>query len=599
MNFNLISPNNNGYDFQTRFREDVVIPKNSQVYLNFAEVSRETSINLTTDQTITFESNKVYPQKNYKQAGPNFDNNSFTMTIPIKAGNYSFDEFKQKVIQQQKDTKPNSLHYYTVNQTDYNPDGDNDITLGFVLEDTSVWKNVDFQVNDYDAGTNPTGIGNSSIGPDPADDDRQLVKLSANASPLVYDAFATSTTNYWHYSYLCDDTTQTFSSNFLYMDFAQKLTHNGVKVQQGSVCCGLYSKEYGNTVPAQADRVYTGVGSIITKDQIVRKNDRPDCFVSVEVRPSVPGRASTVRLNGWSNMPNITSMNSISTRQKTLWGNTVQNIYGTQDIAPKLVLQTYYDTTNNEFQTDNKKLYVRLYDNTNQFKLLFDSKSIDWYIPSGFFEYPTQDTADRISSAIPFNVLVAAEANNEGFLSVRYREFDKSQDTTQFNRYIIDNYKISFTQQLASYFGNLSSNNLFPNVCENMIDPNGSFYFTKLLTLDYLNESYTVYLEELPLKNYKNKSSESNGGYSQGILCNIPTPFKEIISNVNKNEALLTGVYQPNYQIISNLQNQEIRTNHFRVIIKSMGTDRPATELKRAVINFTIIPGTNSLKYEK
>lgn len=590
MNFNLISPNNKGYDFQTRFREDVIIPKNSQVYLNFAELSRFSSIIFTAEQTITFESNKVYPQKNYLQAGPNYNDNSFKLTIPIEAGDYSFDQFKSLVIKQTKDLKPDSLHYYTVNGNDYNPDGDNDITLGFTLEDISVWKNVDFTVNDYNAGTNPTGIGNSSFGSDPADPDRQLVQTSITTPS--YGAFSTSTTNYWHYSYLCDNTTQNFSSNYLYMEFGQKLTHNGVKVQQGSVCCGLYSKEYGNTNPAQADRVYTGVGNITTQTTLVLKNSRPDCFLSVEVKPSVPGRASTIRLNGWNNMPNISSMNSISTTQKTLWSETVQNIYGTQDVAPKLVLQTYYDTSNNEFQTNDKKLYVRLYDNTQEFKLLFDSKSIDWYIPNGFFEYPTQDTPDRISSAIPFNVLIAAEANNEGFFNVRYREFDKSQDTNQLNRYIIDNYKITFTEELASYFGGSSSNNLFPNVCEDMEDTNDNFYFSKILTLDYLNESYTVYLEDLPLKNYKNKSNESNGGYSQGILSNIPIPFKEVISNVNKNEALITGLYQPNYQIISSMKNQTIRTNNFRIVIKRMRDDRPAIELKRAVINFTIIPGT-------
>ena len=54
MNINLVSPSTNGNNFVVRFKEDIIIPERSKVYLNFASLSRENDIELFEDQKITF-----------------------------------------------------------------------------------------------------------------------------------------------------------------------------------------------------------------------------------------------------------------------------------------------------------------------------------------------------------------------------------------------------------------------------------------------------------------------------------------------------------------------------------------------------------------
>ena len=46
MNVNLISPQENGNSFIVRFKDDIIIPENSRVYLNFASFSRENDVEL-------------------------------------------------------------------------------------------------------------------------------------------------------------------------------------------------------------------------------------------------------------------------------------------------------------------------------------------------------------------------------------------------------------------------------------------------------------------------------------------------------------------------------------------------------------------------
>ena len=53
MNVNLVSPLDNGNNFVVRFKEDIVVPQNSKVYLNFASLSRQNDVELYEDQEIT------------------------------------------------------------------------------------------------------------------------------------------------------------------------------------------------------------------------------------------------------------------------------------------------------------------------------------------------------------------------------------------------------------------------------------------------------------------------------------------------------------------------------------------------------------------
>ena len=110
------------------------------------------------------------------------------------------------------------------------------------------------------------------------------------------------------------------------------------------------------------------------------------------------------------------------------------------------------------------------------------------------------------------------------------------------------------------------------------------------MNLDWRNESYSIALKELPIKNYKNTEKKSQGGFSKTILANLPVPFSDAQSYATKTKQMITATYKPNYQIVSNLYNQAFTTNHFSVEIRKLATDKPANEIQKSIINFTIMP---------
>ena len=110
------------------------------------------------------------------------------------------------------------------------------------------------------------------------------------------------------------------------------------------------------------------------------------------------------------------------------------------------------------------------------------------------------------------------------------------------------------------------------------------------MTLDWRNESYSVSIKELPIKNYKNNEKLRNGGFSKPILANCPVPFSDAQSYQTKSKQMITAVYKPNYQVISNLYNQQMTTNTFSVDINKLQSEKPANEIKKSIVNFTILP---------
>ena len=84
-------------------------------------------------------------------------------------------------------------------------------------------------------------------------------------------------------------------------------------------------------------------------------------------------------------------------------------------------------------------------------------------------------------------------------------------------------------------------------------------------------------------------------GLKKNILANVPAPFSNGLTFKTSGGGTLgnqriTSTYQPNFQITSNMYNQQFATNHFKVEILKQNTDKPATEIKNSVINFTIEP---------
>ena len=77
---------------------------------------------------------------------------------------------------------------------------------------------------------------------------------------------------------------------------------------------------------------------------------------------------------------------------------------------------------------------------------------------------------------------------------------------------------------------------------------------------------------------------------ANNILGNIPAPFTT--GAINTQEGGDTGnvisTYQPYNPIVSDLKNNEIQTNTLEIKIVDMLTEKPATEINRSIVNFTI-----------
>ena len=111
------------------------------------------------------------------------------------------------------------------------------------------------------------------------------------------------------------------------------------------------------------------------------------------------------------------------------------------------------------------------------------------------------------------------------------------------------------------------------------------------------DKSYCVYINNIPLRNFKNRTTETDGGQKAGIRKNIlkTIPLPWIQSNSVEFGANKICYYEPTNKEISDLRNQDFQTNSFNIEIRDSELDKPATEITKATINFTIADKGSSL----
>tara|TARA_R110002153_G_scaffold274315_1_gene448462 strand:- start:1890 stop:4256 length:2367 start_codon:yes stop_codon:yes gene_type:complete len=198
---------------------------------------------------------------------------------------------------------------------------------------------------------------------------------------------------------------------------------------------------------------------------------------------------------------------------------------------------------------------------------------------------------NKYNSQTPFNVICAASLENGGFSSIDYPSYTEDNAKPQTH---IQSYNMTATEELSRYLELVNTddpieerNHLYPNTGDAM---NPNIVHLESMNIDWRNESYSIYINGLPIKNFKNNDKTRNGGFGKAILANIPVPFSDSQSYSTQTKQMITSTYKPNYQIVNNLYNKAISTNHFEVEIKKLTTDLPAKEIKKSVVNFTIMP---------
>ena len=568
MNFNLISPEGNGSDYTTRFREDIVIKPNSKVYLNFAQVSQRVSVSFDEDQTITISSSDLLPEFNPDSLS---DLNILSETLTFPKGKYSYEAFKNKFNELLNSlTTKNQLHIYTAIDDNFGNNKDNYFNFGYEFEPSF----IDKEELTLDA-VNNLDFGKTSDG---------FVKTSATpVAPFNYDCYGLSDTHYLHYC-ICDNEDASFMSKLNPIYFETNTNWNSMGAN-AKVCMGLYSTEYMS--------IYSGAGNKINGGNFYTVSGVPQTFLNVEIDNTKLEVSIALDASG-NGITNWTSFNTQISSHAIVFSKDLIDIFPLNEPA-RFTLQVFLDENNGDFKKVNKKFYFRLIEEGED-TIIYNSMDNNVFFPSGFFSLPANPTTiDEANIGIPFKVLLSSNTQNIGFKEVQFSEFKKTKwvaGDSNPNSIVVD-YALQFTDQLSDYL-NIVKNSftplLYPNLITSINTLNlDSHRYETNINLDFTNSSYTVYIEELPTTNYKNTDTKQNGGYSQNILANIPVPFSNLINNVSKDNSMITGLYQPNFQIISNMKNQSIRSNYFRVIIKRMEDDKPADELLRSVINFTIL----------
>ena len=119
------------------------------------------------------------------------------------------------------------------------------------------------------------------------------------------------------------------------------------------------------------------------------------------------------------------------------------------------------------------------------------------------------------------------------------------------------------------------------------MDANEFIYNKNLIIPQFRTDQFSVVLNNLPIKSFKNTSDKSKSGYRKPIVSLIPHPFSGA-DEQNSQGGVIQGSYQPSYGIVNRLSNQAITTNNFDILILDLETDRPADQLTKSVINFTI-----------
>ncbi len=198
---------------------------------------------------------------------------------------------------------------------------------------------------------------------------------------------------------------------------------------------------------------------------------------------------------------------------------------------------------------------------------------------------------NKYNSQTPFNVIVGASIADGGFTEISYPSYTENNTKPPTH---IQSYNMTATEELSRYLELVNTDDpieerqhLYPNTGDAM---NPNIVHLESMNIDWRNESYSIYINGLPIKNYKNNDKTRNGGFAKSILANIPVPFSDSQSYSTQTKQMITSTYKPNYQVVNNLYNNDMTTNHFEVEIKKLATDLPAKEIKKSVINFTIMP---------
>ncbi len=697
MNFTCISPKDNGYNYNVRYNEPIIIPENASVSMNFAQFERDNKIRFTTAQTIRIVADTIYPYWDYHNNGAgkvdgawrqNVPRNNTDLLFEIPAGEYNLNDGENslqaaicKALGTSGDKGIFSLFNTTNSIYGINPQAKNrSLTLpNFML----IIPPIDRAEKGLEIGFTHSG-GHSAFG---LHADHQVgmeaqghafagrvrksnavadVALAANGLPQAgtYNSYCLSTHNYFHigvnanqYIKLNTDNTVVIKDggydSLSNSNTVQFVCNQNIDVQEGNVFVGLYSEQCAGVDVGGADEstLYEGVGltEYINRAQMVSAQDEgttggfyPECFFGVEITGGAittdgsveAGKPRMINIIGGNN--HIFPITTGISNMKVFESIPLDAIRDPHDNSPVSIgFQMYLDKNNKNFyhhgeMSASRQIRVYLTDSHGGHKVIYDTNTKyphqgATFANGSYITFPNQFFSEGNSNAdpatislakaqaqTPFSVIACATKQGEG-VAIEYSRVGKPAETEDNNTStsILEEYHLELSEQLGKLFlptsGTLTMTSKFPAyVCLDDViryynteeaaqggfnglnmDSNEFIYNKNSIIPQFRTDQFSVVLNNLPIKSFKNTSDKSKSGYRKPIVSLIPHPFSGAVES-NEMGGVIQGSYQPSYGIVNRLSNQAITTNNFDILILDLETDKPAEQLTKSVINFTI-----------
>ena len=695
MNINLISPENQGSDFKTYFKNPISIPANSKVYLNHTALSRHTDIELSEDANFDI----LLATEGYDTSQETYMN--VLPCVLATDGTTLNDPFDE--LEDDRDDRENHFTIpkgkYTLYQIWFAIQKGINTILGNVtdapfdmyrfirpsdMKRVNDWKGNDADINQentrFSLGLVWDIVGNVSEGvraftSQPFDADTShfvnsgdggrvggYFKTNANnpsadGSRLNFDNYAIGDKAF-HWMGTNDDYTPIINKNILYAYTSQ--TYQEIIDTDNCLIMGLYGKQYAEGIygadgafPQDFTQRTRGTGAVngAFKNPQQFPQDYTDNSIAREfasfIQISIDGRG----VGGNVELSVKVAKNTIGNGNLRNWNNQNQAIEE-MEVLPKgdrinlrhamgadaddriqIGIQTYYDygdkwnrTTR---PTGNKmtripNIYFRVINMSGIMNdsiaedpslVIYDSKSDNCFFPEAFFvanqsgtpaadsiDY-TRNSAVSVRSQVGLYPIASSLVQDTGFSRIDYPQLEDDE-------FIMPTYRFSTkSRELYNYlnFNEYEYSQDVHNI-DKTLESTGKAGFSRWLhpnhfdpssrdlshiedlTLDWKNDSYSILLNGLPLKNLKNTENNNRGGYEKAILANIPTPFTNSTDFDIGQGVLTTATYEPNFKSFSNLYNQKTTINNLNIQIIKQKTDKPATEILRSIVNFTIEP---------
>ena len=654
---NLVSPVNNGHTYTVRFREPLVIQPNSKVYLNFAKFKRNSSIYFNTDQTIEVVLNEVLPNVLPSATGTSntvMGTNSITIPVinPLTSQTGYTAAQLEEVINIRLGGDPEDNVDYGIRAVAgvpkqmllYNPvyerQDSSKIAIGWYKDynvlDLADWLGLS---SEHNLGMAVNGIGDVCV--------KTTADAGADPADLFYDCFGMSKQTF-DFSYQSELSPNSDNHNLI--QFKANMT---VGTQVGSIFMGLGSHEIADSVKATdwtsyaegtANNSFThgttatqtsGSGRTVIVPILYKPNTTdclqsnasnadkasgiPQAFLGIEITGSSQEEGNRQMLNIWR-ASNYTTRHAAPTRAAAqvnrmtkVWSCPLATLLDgadANDVNARFALQTYWA---DGFQASaNDKLDFRLFNlmNSNYVdatNLIYDSKnSINWlsykfFRQKGLTNMTTgtdAQKAQKANSQIPFNVLMSAQKLGEGFEDVKMAGWEKTGVNSPLGTAsnaspvtLVQAYQFKISSELARFVGVNESVKYNPNMPEREVA-----HITKEDADQHTDESYSIFLKNLPISAYKNIQSKAMSvggnvqaaGYSQPIIHDVPTPYNDSKVINSGTGDVVVGTFQPSIQKKLDLDNNRQVLNSLDVEIRDIETNVIAEGLSGSVINFTI-----------